>query len=91
MPGGVIDKTKRPFRKGDKVTVHGYMMTETQGPHLGRVVCDNRKSKYNQTLIVCGEDGDSEFVEFFCPDGTRYLPGSHVHLTLGWPKEEAKS
>lgn len=83
----MADPKTRPFRRGDKVAVHGMTVTSTPGPHRGRVVCADRKSKYFQPLIVLIDDGETELVESFCSDGTRYLTGRHIHLTLGWPKD----
>lgn len=81
----------RPFRNNDRVSVHNYMQHEdgNRGKVFkGRVICANRNTKYLQSIIVLVDIGDTETVEAFCPDGTRYLDGSTLSITLGWPKEE---
>lgn len=79
---------KRPFfRTGDRVTVHDFMEANGQ-PVPGRVLCDNRKSNYGQVLVVLIDLGDQEMVEFFKADGTRYIPGQRLHITLGWEGKE---
>lgn len=80
---GSIAADQRPFRVGDPVTVHNYIRSDT-GPVRGRVICVNRKTRYNQPVVVLIDMGDQEEIEVFCPDGTRYLQGSETHLTLGW-------
>lgn len=76
--------TRKFFRSGDKVTVHGLILAD--GKDIpGRVICTNRRSKYGEIVIVlCDVGGGSELVEAFCEDGSRYLKESACHITLGW-------
>lgn len=76
---------KRPFRVNDRVTITGLVQTNKEACR-GRVVCSNRKSRYNQGVVVLCDIGDQEIIECFCPDGTRWLPGGEMILTLGWPE-----
>lgn len=82
---------QRPFRNNDRVSVHNYMHRDPEfnGRILkGRIVCVNRKTRYLQSIVVLVDIGDSETIEAFCSDGTRYLDGSTLKITLGWPKDE---
>lgn len=75
------------FRIGDKVAVHGFALADGETVQ-GRVICTNRKSKYNMPIVVLADIGGSEMVEFFGPDGSRYLTRQDItagcHITLGW-------
>lgn len=82
--------TQRPYRVNDRVSVHNYMQVEPEYKgkvFKGRVVCVNRKTRYMQSVVVLVDIGDTETIEAFCPDGSRYLDGSTMTITLGWPKE----
>ena len=78
------------FRVGDRVMVHGCPITSNPNRLCrGRVICVNRKHKYGLTIVVLYETArDSEMIETFKPDGSRFLTSDPCHITLGWDKHE---
>lgn len=78
----------RPFRLRDRVTIHGLIRSKGE-PTRGRVICVDRKSRYDESVMVLYEtaNGD-EMCETFRTDGTRYILGASCYITLGWPKDE---
>lgn len=79
------------FRNRDRVTVHGFLLSNKEKKHRGRVICDNRKSRINHPIIILIDLGDTEITESFMTDGTRGRGMNDCYLTLGWENEGKKS
>jgi hypothetical protein len=75
---------ERGFRVRDRVSVHGLIRTNGEVVP-GRVICNNRKSKYGESVIVLYEYDGVEMLETFLPNGHRWLSGSSCRITLGHP------
>lgn len=73
----------RPFRIGDIVTVYNFHYARHRQVK-GRVICVNRKSKYDMPIVVLCDCDGSEMIETFKEDGSRYLKESTCRITLGW-------
>lgn len=71
------------FRLGDRVTVFNWMLADGI-PVEGRVVCTNRISKYDESVVVLSLVHDSENILAFKADGTRFLQGNSCRIELGF-------
>jgi hypothetical protein len=80
---------KRPFfRVGDPVTVSYCPITGVLKKHKGRVICVNRKNKYDLCVVVLYEIlPGSEMIETFTQEGKRVLASDPCSIELGWNSE----